>query len=521
MEYKGKYEEEENEEQKYFEYGAHFRYNDLVKVLKILQEEQNSKKDNNSNNSKIKNSINQDYNKVYNEINKQLCEKMTDIISPDKFIQSRNIQPLIQSLSQKLTDIVQSQSNQKPMKHNVTKKKCNNSNISNKKSVHNNLKKNIRFQKKNVNEVSRDSKQDNLGTKALNNNQKEIFPSRNINLKSKKIIRKNLKNAQLPGYKNNNIISNEIKNFTNVHENLPKPEKSINNNNNYINNNNESIYGSIIENHNNENESNNNNNKTVQNIIVKPNINISFINNYNTTFLNKSKKRQKKIRSRNNQELKNYSKLENKVFNFNNELQINDELNKINDNNNNKKKKQIEIILLKNNKDNFDFRQKNQSIASKAKIKTTSINNIPKSNNKQINHKMIKLNDNIINNFINKEKNTENNQGIKIIKRVGKNDCIKLYNNNIMFKSKINKTTYEMKHLNIINVKQNTINNKIIDTNTNQAKNFPSNLNKKNGDNEKQLKKTSFVQQMNEKKIKNRVLFTNKTILKKKIVIKK
>ena len=125
MEYKGIYDEnEKNKEQRYFEFGAHFKYIELVKALKILQKSQNIKKEkaaNINNSNAISND--QNYNEVYNQINKQLCQKMTDLMPKNKFIQSRNIKPLIQSLSQKLTDIVQSQSNKKPMKHNVTKKK--------------------------------------------------------------------------------------------------------------------------------------------------------------------------------------------------------------------------------------------------------------------------------------------------------------------------------------------------------------------------------------------------------------
>ena len=140
MEYKGLYDEQEkNKEQRYFEFGAHFRYIELVKALKVIQKTQNIKKEkaNNINNSNII-SNEQNYNEVYNQINKQLCQKMTDLMPKNKFIQSRNIKPLIQSLSQKLTDIVQSQSNKKPMKHNVTKKRYINSNMSTKQKMKSN-----------------------------------------------------------------------------------------------------------------------------------------------------------------------------------------------------------------------------------------------------------------------------------------------------------------------------------------------------------------------------------------------
>ena len=116
---------DEDEEQKYFEFGAHFRYQDLVEALKYLQNSQfykNEKVNEEENSINIINN-NSNYNEVYNQINKQLCQKMTDIIPSNKFIQSRNIKPLIQSLSQKLTDIIQSQNNKKPMRHYVTKKR--------------------------------------------------------------------------------------------------------------------------------------------------------------------------------------------------------------------------------------------------------------------------------------------------------------------------------------------------------------------------------------------------------------
>ena len=124
MEFRGLHDEnEDNIEQKYFEFGAHFRYKELVKALKYLQDSQLSKKEKDKDNS-INIINNSNYNEVYNQINQQLCQKMTDIIPPNKFIQSRNIKPLIQSLSQKITDIIQSQNNKKPMKHYVTKKNC-------------------------------------------------------------------------------------------------------------------------------------------------------------------------------------------------------------------------------------------------------------------------------------------------------------------------------------------------------------------------------------------------------------
>ena len=136
---------------------------------------------------------------------------------------------------------------------------------------------------------------------------KEISQSRNMAEHKKPLLKNNIKNAQLNlNTKKNNLIPQDARHFTNtnIHNKINQlADKNLNNankNNNITNKNNEKIYGTVIE----ENKKVNNNNQntqTVQNIIVKSNINISFINNYNTTYLTKSKKKQKKIRSRNNQ----------------------------------------------------------------------------------------------------------------------------------------------------------------------------------------------------------------------------
>ena len=524
MEYKGRYEEGEIEKEKYHEFGAHFRYNDLVDVLQVLHEEQNMKQEKSNQDKSNMNSTNKNFDKVYNEINKHLCKKMTDIISPENFIQSRNIQPLIQTLSHKLTDMVQIQTNQKELKHNVTKKQCPNSNMSVKKKNKTILKKNIRLQKNNVSEMLNDVKKNNYVTKNSNinnniTNPKEALQSRNLNINTKKIVRKNLKNTQLSTFKSNKIISREIKNYTNTNEIIPEPDKNLSKIN-PKNLNNKIIIGSILSNSN--NTDNDTTNKTVQNIIVKPNINISVINNFNTTFLNKSKHRQKKIRSRNNQELRNYSKLENKNINFNKKFEIKDDSNKMNENNK-KKNNKVKIILL-NDKNDIDFDPKIQPIVPKTKIKNT--NSIPKSNIIQCKNKIVKLNDNLVNNFVKKEKKNDNNLQVnKIIKRINKNDYITLYSHSNI-KNKINKTSSEAKHVSILTSKpNNNINkdNKVIDNNNiNQGNNFESNnKNINNKSKENSLKKICFINSINEKKIKNRVLFTNKTILKKKIFIKK
>ena len=87
MEFRGLHDDEDdNQEEKYFEFGAHFRYKDLVEALKYLQDSQISKNEKEKDNC-ININSNSNYNEVYNQINKQLCQKMTDIIPPNKFIQ--------------------------------------------------------------------------------------------------------------------------------------------------------------------------------------------------------------------------------------------------------------------------------------------------------------------------------------------------------------------------------------------------------------------------------------------------
>jgi len=149
MEYRGLHEEDEDKDQKYFEFGSHFRYNDLVQALKYLQDSQIFQKEKDNDNS-ININSNSNYNEVYNQINKQLCQKMTDIIPPNIFIQSRNIKPLIQSLSQKLAYIIQSQNNKKPVRHYVTKKRQINSKMKNNDNISSNNIINKNFAKTNL-----------------------------------------------------------------------------------------------------------------------------------------------------------------------------------------------------------------------------------------------------------------------------------------------------------------------------------------------------------------------------------
>ena len=280
MEFRGLHEDDEEDEQKYFEFGAHFKYKELVQSLKYLQDSQNFKNEKEKENS-ININTNTNYNEVYNQINKQLCQKMTDIIPPNKFIQSRNIKPLIQSLSQKLTDIIQSQNNKKPMRHYVTKKRQISSKIKNNNEI--NLKKNNKnIARTNIENI----KQINKNYFGLNQpyKKKEISQSRNLLNYKKPLSKNNMKNVQFNINKKSNIIPQESNHFSNVKKIQPS-SKYFNNNENINQKNNEKIFGTVIEN--NKKINNNQNTQTVQNIILKSNINISFINNFNTITITK------------------------------------------------------------------------------------------------------------------------------------------------------------------------------------------------------------------------------------------
>ena len=383
MEFRGLHEDDEEDEQKYFEFGAHFKYKELVQSLKYLQDSQNFKNEKEKENS-ININTNTNYNEVYNQINKQLCQKMTDIIPPNKFIQSRNIKPLIQSLSQKLTDIIQSQNNKKPMRHYVTKKRQISSKIKNNNEI--NLKKNNKnIARTNIENI----KQINKNYFGLNQpyKKKEISQSRNLLNYKKPLSKNNMKNVQFNINKKSNIIPQESNHFSNVKKIQPS-SKYFNNNENINQKNNEKIFGTVIEN--NKKINNNQNTQTVQNIILKSNINISFINNFNTTYLHKSKKKQKKIRSRNNQELSKFNNLENKIVN--NNMKIDEE--------NHNKNKNVNNITNK--------AQTNKGIQKKKPLLSPNLKNKENNNGcmtkKIVANQNIKINQNKINNFINKDK---------------------------------------------------------------------------------------------------------------------
>ena len=158
----------------------------------------------------------------------QLCQKMTDIIPPNKFIQSRNIKPLIQSLSQKLTDIIQSQNNKKPMRHYVTKKKqinSKNKNINNNQNIDsfNIINKNIA--KTNLENTKKNDK--NFLGLPQPYKKKEISQSRNLVNNKKPLIKNDIKNVQLNNNKKINLIPPEEKQFVNLntHNKIIPPTK--------------------------------------------------------------------------------------------------------------------------------------------------------------------------------------------------------------------------------------------------------------------------------------------------------
>jgi len=426
MEYRGLHEDDEDEEQKYFEFGAHFRYKDLVASLKYIQDSQISKKEKDKENS-ININSNSNYNEVYNQINKQLCQKMTDIIPPNKFIQSRNIKPLIQSLSQKLTDIIQSQNNKKPMRHYVTKKRQINSKI---KNSNNNINLNSNnIINKNAAKTNLENKKNDKKNSGLNQpyKKKEISQSRNILNYKKPLSKNNNRIAKFNINKKNNNIPPDEKHFVNtnvVNKIIQPPNKNLNNNIS-SNKNNEKMYGTMI-NNNNKINNNSQNTQTVQNIIVKSNINISFINNFNTTYLHKSKKKQKKIRSRNNQELTKLNMMENKVININNNIKLEEE----NNNSIINKNKQGENVTNKAQNINKETRRKTPLISPKLKNKESNIHNGNLKKKMVASNQNVKIKPNAFNNYINKEKQDKGNINGINKKRISSNLNINKNENN-------------------------------------------------------------------------------------------
>ena len=141
------------------------------------------------------------------------------------------------------------------------------------------------------------------------------------------------------------------------------------------------MYGTVIDNNNNNSKKVNNNSQntqTVQNIILKSNINISFINNFNTTYLHKSKKKQKKI-------------IMEEVFQIKKEienLKENDHIN-ISNINNNRSRLSMQVgninnllkslnmndIYEENRKKNEELDNENSKIKSELNIKISEIKN--------------------------------------------------------------------------------------------------------------------------------------------------
>ena len=167
---------------------------------------------------------------------------------------------------------------------------------------------------------------------------------------------------------------------------------------------------------------------------MKSNINISFINNFNTTYLHKSKKKQKKIRSRNNQELSKFNNLENKIVN--NNMKIDEE--------NHNKNKKVNNITNK--------AQTNKGIQKKKPLLSPNLKNKENNNGcmtkKIVANQNIKINQNKINNFINKDKQEKTSiTGInknKISSGINKNNKNDSNNNKKLMFNLIGKVKLQM-----------------------------------------------------------------------------
>ncbi len=218
----------------------------------------------------------------------------------------------------------------------------------------------------------------------------------------------NDRNAQFNINKKNNLIPQDGKHFVNANAHnkiIQSQNKNINNN---INKNNEKMYGTVIDNNNNNSKKVNNNSQntqTVQNIILKSNINISFINNFNTTYLHKSKKKQKKIRSRNNQELTKLNMIENKVININNNIKLEED----DDNSRISKNKVGENITNKGQNSNKEIKKKTPLMSPKLKYKEINNHNGDMKKKIILANQNVKIKQNIFNNFINKDKQEKGN----------------------------------------------------------------------------------------------------------------
>ena len=120
--YRGIYaDNNDNDNIKFYEGGAHFKYINLVKKLEILYKEQNKNENRKVKSQECKNKIinsNKQYSR--NLINNNSSINYKKIQKEDNKInnresQSRNIKPLIQSLTQKLTIFTNSSKNKKKL----------------------------------------------------------------------------------------------------------------------------------------------------------------------------------------------------------------------------------------------------------------------------------------------------------------------------------------------------------------------------------------------------------------------
>jgi hypothetical protein len=308
-------------------------------------------------------------------------------------------------LSQKLTDIIQSQNNKKPVRHYVTKKRQINSKIKNNNNINSN-----NIINKNIAKTNLENKKNEKKNFGINQpyKKKEISQSKNLLNYKKPLSKNNDRNAQFNINKKNNLIPQDGKHFVNANAHnkiIQSQNKNINNN---INKNNEKMYGTVIDNNNNNSKKVNNNSQntqTVQNIILKSNINISFINNFNTTYLHKSKKKQKKIRSRNNQELTKLNMIENKVININNNIKLEED----DDNSRISKNKVGENITNKGQNSNKEIKKKTPLMSPKLKYKEINNHNGDMKKKIILANQNVKIKQNMFNNFINKDKQEKGN----------------------------------------------------------------------------------------------------------------
>ena len=417
MEYKGIYcNNNDSDEPKYYEFGAHFKYKDLYKKLKHLELKQKEKEDSNNNDIIPNKKIEFQSENIGKSLQKSKIKKKSNLIPGGKPIpESRNVKPLIQSLSQKLTELIQN--NKKNVKKFVTRNKICYSNQSTRNQNYNNN-----------NNITAVNKSKNINA-SVNNNHNFDFLDLNY-LINKSNSKSSYMSRNLKSVVANNFSQNKSKNLK--ESTIKKSNKSINNNN--LNNFVENIISSTAKkkktnmdnSHSNNNNSNNNNvadnnnnniiNQTTQNIIVKPNINISIVNNINATF-----------RTRNN------GQIINEIFSRNIKSS---KTSKSNNNNN---------INIKNTKNKFSANMKNY------KNNNYYYNNYMKNNNNNFSTKKSKIMNNT-NNSNNNLSSNSNNKNKLINKKLG-NIYDQKKSNNLIFRNilyeepnKINTKVFSVKY---------------------------------------------------------------------------